>query len=127
MAKKFIWLLWIMMLVGINYGAFTLASFSLFATSESTPLLSIDYLIALLIVLIANFVSIQTFIAIRHQQKKLMILGLIIGFLQAISWSLIQFSITMVAFLPVYLMITIIGFILLIISISKVIQTMKFT
>lgn len=75
----------LLIFIVINLSAFQIASFSLFTTKEGTSIFSLDYLIAFGIMIVANFIIIQLFLAIRKSHQKGFILGLIIATLQAIS------------------------------------------
>lgn len=81
----------------INLSAFQIASFSLFTTKEGTSIFSLDYLFAFGIMIVANFITIQLFLAIRKNQQKGFILGLIIAALQAIGFYILIYN-TMINF-----------------------------
>ncbi|MGM9987845.1 MAG: hypothetical protein ACI35O_11530 [Bacillaceae bacterium] len=74
MNKTIQYVLWTIALIAINITAIPVALFSLF-TSES--LLSLDGIIALLIVLIPNIASVQLMVAIKQNNPKNFVIGLL--------------------------------------------------
>lgn len=82
MKKLVYWIIWSLVVITINIGAIPIAAFSLFGTAEGTSIFSVDYLIAFLIVVVANIVTVQLFIAIRNDNKNAFLIGLIIAILQ---------------------------------------------
>ena len=88
MKKTMYWIIWGLALVVINLGAIPIALFSLFGTAEGTSIFSVDYLVAFSIILLANIVSIQLFIAARRQDMKGFLLGLLFAIIEAISFVL---------------------------------------
>lgn len=85
MNKPIQYIIWSLIFTVVNLSAIQIASFSLFTTKEGTSIFSLDYLIAFAILLVANFTTIQLFLAIRKSHQKELIIGLIIAALQAIG------------------------------------------
>ncbi|MFJ7746857.1 hypothetical protein [Peribacillus sp. NPDC097295] len=88
MKKTIYGVIWGLVLIVINMGAFPIALFSLFGTSEGTSIFSLDYLIAFSIVLLANIITIQLFISFRRQNQKDFLIGLIIAIIEVCSFVL---------------------------------------
>ncbi|MCM3324776.1 hypothetical protein [Cytobacillus kochii] len=85
MNKIIQWIIWSLIIIVVNLSAVLIAMFSLFGTQEGTSIFSLDYAIAIGIILVANFITIQLFFAIRNSHQKGFILGLIVAVLQAFS------------------------------------------
>ena len=85
MKKKMYGIIWSLVVIVINIGAFPIALFSLFGTSEGTSIFSLDYLIAFSIVALANIITIQLFISFRRQNQRDFLLGLIIAIIEVCS------------------------------------------
>lgn len=101
MKKLMYWIIWILVFIVINIGAFPIAAFSLFGTAEGTSIFSLDYLIAFSIIVLANIISIQLFISSRRQDQKGFLFGLIFAITEVCSFILFinrpaDFSIYMV-------------------------------
>ncbi|GKV67417.1 MULTISPECIES: hypothetical protein [Sporosarcina] len=92
MNKTVQWIIWVLALIAINLPAISFASFALFGTSEGTSLFSIDYLIAALIVMLANVINLQLFIVIKRNHYKGFIYGLILAVMEAGSLYLFAFT-----------------------------------
>lgn len=88
MKKTMYWIIWGLALIAINIGAVPIAMFSLFGTAEGTSIFSIDYLIAFSIVVLANLISIQLLIALRKQDQKGFLFGLVIAIIEVSSFVL---------------------------------------
>lgn len=88
MKKAISWIIWSLVFVSINIGAFPIAAFSLFGTSEGTSIFSLDYLIAFSIIILANIITIQLFISLRKQDRKGFSFGLIFAILEVCSFIL---------------------------------------
>ncbi|WP_455675145.1 hypothetical protein [Pradoshia sp.] len=80
------WMIWGLALVAINVGAILIALFSLFATPEGTSIFSLDYLIALSIIVLPNIISVQLFIALRKQNQKGFLFGLVLAIMEVCSF-----------------------------------------
>ena len=92
MNKLMSWIIWGLVLIVINMGAFPIALFSLFGTAEGTSIFSIDYLIAFSIMLLANIVTIQLFIAARRQDQKGFLFGLIFAIMEVCAFVLFIYT-----------------------------------
>ncbi|WP_026022087.1 hypothetical protein [Kurthia massiliensis] len=79
------WILWVLVLVSVNVGAFPIAAFSLFGTSEGTSIFSIDYFVAFAIMLMANIVTIQLFLSLRKNDQKGVLLGGIFAIMEVVA------------------------------------------
>lgn len=88
MKKTMYGIIWSLVVIVINIGAFPIALFSLFGTSEGTSIFSLDYLIAFSIVVLANIITIQLFITFRRQNQRDFLLGLIIAIIEVCSFVL---------------------------------------
>lgn len=86
MKKTTYGIIWGLVFIVINMGAFPIALFSLFGTSEGTSIFSLDYLIAFSIVLLANIITIQLFISFRKQNQKDFLFGLMIAIIEVCSF-----------------------------------------
>lgn len=84
MQKSMYWIIWSLVFIIINIGAFPIAIFSLFGTAEGTSIFSLDYLIAFFIIVLANLISIQLFISSRSQDQKGFLFGLIIAIIRSV-------------------------------------------
>lgn len=82
MNKSVSWIIWALAFFIINLGAFPIAAFSLFLTSEGTSIFSIDYMIALIILLSANIITVQIWLAIRMNNTKGFLAGVIVAILE---------------------------------------------
>ncbi len=89
MKKAVYWMIWTLVLVAINIIAFPIALFSIFGTAEGTSIFSIDYLIAFSIILLANIISVQLFIAIRKQDQNGFLIGLVLAIMEVGSFVLL--------------------------------------
>lgn len=90
MNKLIYWIIWSLVFISINIGAFPIAAFSLFGTSEETSIFSLDYLLAFSIIVLANIISIQLLISLRKKDQKGFLLGLIFAILEVCSFILIS-------------------------------------
>lgn len=88
MKKSMYWIIWSLVFVSINIGAFPIAAFSLFGTSEETSIFSLDYLIAFSIIVLPNIISVQLLISLRKQDQKGFLVGLIFAILEVCSFIL---------------------------------------
>ena len=93
MNKTIYWIIWSFTLIIINMGAFPIALFSLFNTQAGTSIFSIDYLLAFSIVLCANIVSIQLFIATKRKNQKEFLFGLVFSIVEISSFILFIYNI----------------------------------
>ncbi|WP_042347643.1 hypothetical protein [Bacillus massiliigorillae] len=118
MNKLIYWIIWTLVVITINIGAFPIALFSLFATQEGTSIFSIDYLIAFSIILVANVLSIQLFIAARRQNQKRFIIGLVAAVIQVIAIMLFM-NTSFTASIPLAGLSVLTGIVLLVRSIIK--------
>lgn len=109
MKKSMNWMIWGLVLIVINMGAFPIALFSLFGTAEGTSIFSLDYLIAFLIVLLANIVTIQLFVSIRRQNQKTFLIGLILAIIEISAFVLFIYSGTNFTVCVTLVLISIIG------------------
>lgn len=89
MNKTIQWIIWGLALVAINIPTILIAAFSLFATTEGTSIFSVDYLIVIGILILANIIMIQLFLAIRKGHFKGFVFGLSVVVAQAIGLYLI--------------------------------------
>ena len=92
MKKTINWIIWSLVLIVINMGAFPIALFSLFGTAEGTSIFSLDYLIAFLIMLLANIVTIQLFVSIRKQKQKAFLIGLVLAIIEICGFVLFIYT-----------------------------------
>jgi hypothetical protein len=112
------WILWILVLVSINIGAFPIAAFSLFGTSEGTSIFSVDYFIVFAIMLVANIVTIQLFMSLRKNDQKGILLGCIFAIMEVVS--LMLFITTDVSYVYIPLVIvSVLGAAILLIRVLK--------
>ena len=115
MNKFMYWIIWSLVLIVINIGAFPIAMFSLFGTAEGTSIFSLDYFIAFSIMLLANIVTIQLFVSARKQNQKTFIIGLVLAIIEACAFLLFIFTGTEFAVCLALVLVSIIGaFVLLI-------------
>ena len=109
MNKLMYWIIWSLVLIVINMGAFPIAMFSLFGTVEGTSIFSLDYLIAFSIMLLANIVTIQLFVSIREQNQKTFLIGLVLAIIEACAFVLFIFTGTEFSVSLALVLISIIG------------------
>lgn len=83
MNKTLQWIIWILALIAINIPTLSFASFALFGTAEGTSIFSIDYLLAVGILIAGNIITVQLFLAIRKNHYT----GFLYGLLTAVSQS----------------------------------------
>ena len=88
MPKIIYYIIWAFLLISINLCALPLSIYSLFVIERGTNITSIDYMLAILIVILSNMITFQLFFAIKKKQKQNAILGLIISIIQIISFIL---------------------------------------
>ena len=88
MNKTVMIVLTILATVAVNVGAIPLAFFSLFGTAEGTSIFSIDYLIFTLILVLANLIVVQLFMAIKKDKKQLFAYGLIVAIIEVVFFVL---------------------------------------
>ncbi len=86
--KTVYWIIWSLVFIVINMGAYPIAAFSLFGTQEGTSIFSLDYLIAFSILALSNIITIQLFISLRKQDQKGFLYGLIIAIIEACALAL---------------------------------------
>ncbi|MBD3107534.1 hypothetical protein IEO70_04075 [Bacillus sp. AGMB 02131] len=88
MKKSLYLFIWVLVAIVINMGAFPVAMFSLFGTPEGTSIFSLDYLIAFIIVFLANIVTIQIFVAMRKNNKTVFLSGVAFAILESLAFVL---------------------------------------
>ena len=81
-------LIWAFLLISINLCALPLSIYSLFVIDRGTNITTMDYTLAILIVILSNLITFQLFFAIKRKQKQNAILGFIVGIVQIISFIL---------------------------------------
>ena len=81
-------LIWAFLLISINLCALPLSIYSLFVIDRGTNITTMDYTLAILIVILSNLITFQLFFAIKKKQKQNAILGFIVGIVQIISFIL---------------------------------------
>ncbi len=81
-------MIWVMVLLGINLCAFPISIYSIFAIEKGTNITTLDYVLAILILIISNFITFQLFIAIKKNQKQNTLYGIIIAVTQILSFIL---------------------------------------
>ncbi len=81
-------MIWVMVLLGINLCAFPISIYSIFAIEKGTNITTLDYVLAILILIISNFITLQLFIAIKKNQKQNTLYGIIIAVTQILSFIL---------------------------------------
>ncbi|MDV6378687.1 hypothetical protein ORD22_10715 [Sporosarcina sp. GW1-11] len=98
------WIIWFLVLIPNSILVYLFISFSLFGTAEGASPSSIDYLIAVAIVLITNITTIQLVVAIQKQRSQGFIYGVIVAVAQilglyvfAITFSIIGLVITVIS------------------------------
>lgn len=91
MYKATYWIIWGLMLISVNLGAIPIAIFSLFATAEGTSIISVDYLLAAVILLVSNIISVQLFMAAKRQNQKYFLIGFVICLTQLTSFTLFMY------------------------------------
>ena len=89
MNKTVMGLLAILATLAINIGTLPLAFFSLFGTAEGTSIFTMDYLIFALILILANIITLQLFIALIKNRKRLFSYGLILAILEIVLFVLL--------------------------------------
>ena len=88
MKKSLYLFIWVLVVIVVNMGAFPIAMFSLFGTPEGTSIFSLDYLMAFIIVFLANIVSIQIFVAMRKNNKTGFLAGVAFAILESLAFLL---------------------------------------
>ena len=88
MQKIIYHLIWAFLLISINLCALPLSIYSLFVIDRGTNITTMDYTLAILIVILSNLITFQLFFAIKKKQKQNAILGFIVGIVQIISFIL---------------------------------------
>ncbi|MFE6169353.1 hypothetical protein ACFVP8_16005 [Viridibacillus arvi] len=99
MNKTMQWIIWILTMIVINLSAFLIASFSLFGTQEGTSIFSLDYAIAFGIIVVANIITTQLYLAIRKGDQKGFVYGLFVVLIQAISLFMLTNTIIKLSFI----------------------------
>lgn len=108
------WIVWSLALLAVNIPTISLALFSLFATAEGTSIFSIDYLIALGIILVGNIISIQLFLAIRKKHSRSFVHGLLVAVAQGLGLYLVTLT-----FNPIWLIVVGISIVLALVLLVK--------
>ena len=88
MQKIIYHLIWAFLLVIINLCVLPLSIYSLFVIERGTNITSIDYTLAILIVIFSNMITFQLFFAIKKTHKQNTIWGIIVSIVQIISFIL---------------------------------------
>lgn len=125
MKKSTYWIIWSLAFIVINIGAFPIAAFSLFGTLEGTSIFSLDYVIALSILLLPNIVSLQLFIALRKQDQKGFLFGLLLAIMEASAFILLfyHFDAFYICLALALIIISIIGALVLLLTSKKTIKS----
>ena len=90
MQKSLYHIIWVLILLGINLCAVPISIYSIFAFEKGTNITKMDYTLAITILVISNFITLQLFIAIKKNQKQNAIYGIIIAVTQIIAFILIM-------------------------------------
>ena len=87
--QKFVYhMIWVLMLLIINLFTLPISIYSLFILERGTNITAMDYTLAILILLFSNFITFQLFFAIKKNQKKNALYGIIVSIVQIISYIL---------------------------------------
>ena len=87
--QKFVYhLIWVLVLLSINLCALPISIYSLFIIERGTNITTMDYTLAILILIASNFITFQLFFAIKRNQKQNALLGIMVGVIQIISFIL---------------------------------------
>ena len=116
--QKFLFrMIWVVIFLGTNLCALPISIYSIFAIEKGTNITTIDYTLAITILVISNFITFQLFFAIKKNQKHNAIYGIIIAVTQIIAFIL---------FMHLYETTGIIIFLLSVIaSVTMIIRTWK--
>ncbi len=88
MQKILFHMVWVLILLGINLCSLSISIYSMFAIEKGTNITNWDYSIAVFILIVSNFITFQLFFAIKKNQKQNTLFGIIIAFIQIISFIL---------------------------------------
>ena len=86
---KFIYhFIWVLILLSVNLCALPVSIYALFTIERGTNITTLDYALAIIILITSNFITFQLFLAIKSHQKKNALFGIIVGVIQIISFIL---------------------------------------
>ena len=80
--------IWILLLLSINLCALPISIYSLFILERGTNITTIDYTLAIFVLIASNFITFQLFFAIKKYKKQNVVLGMIVGLTQLIAFIL---------------------------------------